>query len=564
MEPSRQAPFGDLGHCAARPPTSAIPCSKDSVALPSHTRSSSSPCLRSSSETSTLTSDCPTLTADPDYDADHPHSELIRRSNSIAIVGGRSVDTERSDHLIHQIESGFLAGHALQLQKEGLGGAYLLRDASGNPLAVWKPREEEAFAPENPKNFIGRNIGDEGYGGSIRVGEACQREVAAYVIDSASGLRLANVPMTLMATMRSAGWPGHSEQQNGGTRFKTGSLQAFVTNDGDCSELGTSIFPATSIKRIGLLDLVIYNTDRHTMNMLVAMPKTGDSDFKEAARSMNIIPIDHGNALPEKMEAPFLEWLHWPQARIPFEEDEIEWVKQLDYVMLQQKLRSEVPGLRTGSLRLLWVTVTVVREAVLKYKLTLSQIGQLFTRPLSGKSETNSPLELACSQAIEDATQACAPNALSSADDSDELTDSLQFALDEETASADSIDTTWSKSQYDSMSGDSAVPPVHLPSSPPMAAASYTGESMMPRPLCITELSGEPDKPGEGAEYKVITIDFTVLSEQQWHAFQEAFAQVHLPECLRSSLSNEEHTGAQSVFGTSCPVGWSKRGSGLA
>lgn len=28
-------------------------------------------------------------------------------------------------------------------------------------------------------------------------------------------------------------------------------------------------------------------------------------------------PIDHGFCLPEALEPPFFEWLHWPQAREP-------------------------------------------------------------------------------------------------------------------------------------------------------------------------------------------------------------------------------------------------------
>lgn len=28
---------------------------------------------------------------------------------------------------------------------------------------------------------------------------------------------------------------------------------------------------------------------------------------------VELIPIDHGFCLPETLEPPFLEWLHWPQ-----------------------------------------------------------------------------------------------------------------------------------------------------------------------------------------------------------------------------------------------------------
>ena len=43
-----------------------------------------------------------------------------------------------------------------------------------------------------------------------------------------------------------------------------------------------------------------------------------------------LVPIDHGFCLPETLEAPYFEWLHWPQAMLPFSEEEIKYIRDLD------------------------------------------------------------------------------------------------------------------------------------------------------------------------------------------------------------------------------------------
>jgi hypothetical protein len=42
------------------------------------------------------------------------------------------------------------------------GGAYLMRDVSGTAVAVMKPQDEEAYAPNNPRNRAGPKMGAPG------------------------------------------------------------------------------------------------------------------------------------------------------------------------------------------------------------------------------------------------------------------------------------------------------------------------------------------------------------------------------------------------------------------
>ena len=62
--------------------------------------------------------------------------------------------------------------------------------------------------------------------------------------------------------------------------------------------------------------------------MLVRRPRASDSGgiyggggggggglARLAEARLELCPIDHGFCLPEALEPPYLEWLHWPQAR---------------------------------------------------------------------------------------------------------------------------------------------------------------------------------------------------------------------------------------------------------
>jgi len=94
------------------------------------------------------------------------------------------------------------------------------------------------------------------------------------------------------------------------------------------AQVGSSRFSVADIHRIGILDLRLFNTDRHAGNILAVRPprpappgpaagRLGASSPGSWARSrlasetMALIPIDHGFCLPEALEPPYFEWLHW-------------------------------------------------------------------------------------------------------------------------------------------------------------------------------------------------------------------------------------------------------------
>ena len=50
-------------------------------------------------------------------------------------------------------------------------------------MAIFKPFDEEPFAPNNPRKFVGE-LGSPGFRRGILSGESATREVAAYMLDS--------------------------------------------------------------------------------------------------------------------------------------------------------------------------------------------------------------------------------------------------------------------------------------------------------------------------------------------------------------------------------------------
>jgi hypothetical protein len=69
------------------------------------------------------------------------------------------------------------------LTMDGTGGTYMLRDKSHSTVAVFKPLDEEAFAPFNPRGYTGR-LGKPGFRQGVLSGESCYREVVAYLLDA--------------------------------------------------------------------------------------------------------------------------------------------------------------------------------------------------------------------------------------------------------------------------------------------------------------------------------------------------------------------------------------------
>ncbi|MQM14667.1 hypothetical protein Taro_047603 [Colocasia esculenta] len=282
----------------------------------------------------------------------------------------------------------------------GLGGAYYFRNNKGESVAIVKPTDEEPFAPNNPKGFVGKALGQPGLKRSVRVGETGFREVAAYLLDYG---HFANVPPTVLVkithsvfNVNNLGGSGsniHNRKQS--VVSKIASFQQFIPHDFDASDHGTSNFPVTSVHRIGILDVRIFNTDRHAGNLLVKKLKQGVGRF---GGQVELIPIDHGLCLPESLDDPYFEWIHWPQASIPFSEDELEYIAKLDPAKDSDMLRMELPMIHEACLRVLILCTIFLKEAA-AFGLCLAEIGEMMSREFKGMEEEPSELEVVCIEA---------------------------------------------------------------------------------------------------------------------------------------------------------------------
>ncbi|CAA0841729.1 Phosphatidylinositol 4-kinase gamma 7 [Striga hermonthica] len=91
---------------------------------------------------------------------------------------GHSTSFSKTKQLVKEIVKGVKNGVDPIPIHSGLGGAYFFRNVRGESVTIVKPTDEEPFAPNNPKGFIGKALGQPGLKRSVRVGETGFREVA--------------------------------------------------------------------------------------------------------------------------------------------------------------------------------------------------------------------------------------------------------------------------------------------------------------------------------------------------------------------------------------------------
>lgn len=297
--------------------------------------------------------------------------------------------------MMRSVVRGLKAYQEPEAATEGLGGTYFFKSENGANIAIMKPCDEEPLAPCNPKGFVGRELGEPGLKPTVRVGEAASREVAAYLLDHD---RYAGVPHTVMVRMSHPIFHYNDisnveDIEDGELPLKLGSLQSFVRHECDTTEMGTSLFNKKDVHRIGILDIRLFNTDRHGGNILVKSVKN-DGQYLQKDQ-YQLIPIDHGFALPEGLEPPYFEWQHWPQAMLPFDKEELEYISKLDAKADVELLRKELPDIHESSFRILELATLLLQECAAA-GLTLSEIAGVMTRPMIGIDEEPSELENLC------------------------------------------------------------------------------------------------------------------------------------------------------------------------
>jgi len=192
-----------------------------------------------------------------------------------------------------------------KLCDSGVGGTYFVFEDETNYdkepkiVSVFKPIDEEPGAPNNPKK-------NSTFVPLMTWGAGAHREVAAFKLDKG----FIGVPETLLVEVVT----------KEGT--KKGSLQKFVSNDGDCSDVGASKFSVDDVHKIGIFDVRILNMDRNDENLLII--KSDQDNWK-------LIPIDHTYAFPNKINSYF-NWQFWHQTKKPFTNETLAYIQQINVI----------------------------------------------------------------------------------------------------------------------------------------------------------------------------------------------------------------------------------------
>lgn len=301
-------------------------------------------------------------------------STLVAGANDVCICKSLLDMTPKPlKRIMQQARRGMALGLKPDLVLDGSGGTYFLHDARKVRVAVFKPSDEEPYAENNPRGYVpqGRvseyDISLEGpdsmsMRAGIKPGEACLREVAAYLMDHDS---FADVPMTSLAEARHPAFHCNGSMLNlnqGGASVgrhsigtlvispssydscrkqppkKVGSCQEFVNAECTMDDLSPSKISVDELHKIAVLDIRLMNADRNTANLLCRR-NPEDPDHIE------LIPIDHGYCLRTVADVCWFDWcwLDWPQMKLPVSAKTKEYILSLDIeadaLLLKERLQ---------------------------------------------------------------------------------------------------------------------------------------------------------------------------------------------------------------------------------
>ena len=117
--------------------------------------------------------------------------DIERHSSYIDVYGTVHCPTAIKP-ILDKIRVGFNQKLIPKLTEDGTSGAYRMRDVDKENIAIFKPVDEEPFAPNNPRGHQ-MPFGSPTFRPGVLSGESCIREVAAYLLDH---MHFSDVPAT--------------------------------------------------------------------------------------------------------------------------------------------------------------------------------------------------------------------------------------------------------------------------------------------------------------------------------------------------------------------------------
>ncbi|GMT11537.1 hypothetical protein PFISCL1PPCAC_2834, partial [Pristionchus fissidentatus] len=264
------------------------------------------------------------------------YTDSERRSGFIASTKeSATAGDEDFNDLFRQAQDAIHAGTQPELIPEGSSGSYFVRDAAGQRIAVFKPKDEEPFAPLNPKwpKFFQRVMCFCCFGRACLIpNSGYLSETGASVIDQRLDLNV--VPKTRVVKLASSSFYYERRaccfaQNAARIRPKEGSFQTFVTGYEPADHViarwqyDPSLLTDEEKKRFVYLfqkmialDYIIRNTDRHMDNWLIRhIP----------GQTLELAAIDNGLAFPVKHPEVASRL-----RRFPFKWQSLEWANQVN------------------------------------------------------------------------------------------------------------------------------------------------------------------------------------------------------------------------------------------
>lgn len=299
------------------------------------------------------------------------------------LEGQASKETKRS---INRIKEAMEAGiNPAFVGDTSTTACFYLRDSERRIVSVFKPQRVRSDSNSTIGPVRNRMMPSEGTTAlrkGFSAGGEGSREIAAYLLDK---MHMSDVPNTTMISLAHPLLKGH----------QIGSMQAYAPHFCSAEDVSSSKFSVHQVHKIALLDVRMFNTDRHAGNMLVGFktPKAFPTARDLTKNNTTLVPIDHGFCLPEFPalgEATF-EWMNWRQSHEPLHPDLLSYIRSInmdrDIACLRQVLGKNMLSMRvllTLRVCTMWLQLAACNG------LTFYQMGQFLCRPdLDGLS----PLE---------------------------------------------------------------------------------------------------------------------------------------------------------------------------
>lgn len=296
--------------------------------------------------------------------------EIIRRMEL-------AVKRQKPKAILLEAQAALQKGLYPVLAARGRSGGYWMRGMDRQILGLFKPFDEEPFAPNNPLGPSWRGaLGLRRLRDGCRVGESPHHEVAAYLVDEYLGFGI--VPKTYYAQFtHHVFFSAHEDPRSfsKANRTKLGSFQEFVEGLTPLEQLTQKEMLSISLEDFQLLivlDLILGNMDRNVGNILFCDGK--------------IVAIDHGLCFPDQMDdlSYFGYWSLFPQGRRSLFSPILEMLNNFPFEELSEKLHGKC-FISLEALQCMRERVVLFTEAM-NAGLVPSQVAPLFTsnylRPL--------------------------------------------------------------------------------------------------------------------------------------------------------------------------------------